>query len=66
MRKTICIVMAVLFSVTVISGIAEAHVHPGSSGLHTIMAVLFIVSILTHIVVNRKALARYLTTPAKQ
>jgi hypothetical protein len=66
MRKALCLIMGVLFLITIITGFAESHVHPGDAGLHTVVAVLFIASILVHAVINRKALARYLmANPAK-
>jgi hypothetical protein len=55
MRRFICMAMMALFLITVISGFAESHVHPGNTGIHTVMAVLFVVSTLAHGVINRKA-----------
>jgi hypothetical protein len=59
MRKAVCLTMAVLFLATIITGIAEAHVHPGRSGVHIVIAVLFITATLTHIAVNWKTFLRY-------
>ncbi|AAW39202.1 hypothetical protein X793_07195 [Dehalococcoides mccartyi CG4] len=53
--------MAVLFLATIITGIAEAHVHPGNSGHHVAVAIAFIASILIHLVLNRKSFSRYLS-----
>lgn len=63
MRRFICIVMAVLFLATIITGIVE-HVHSGSSGCHIVIAILFIASTIAHVVVNRKTFARYLSDNA--
>jgi hypothetical protein len=65
-RRTICIIMAISFLLTVITGLAESHVHPDRSGIHTVFAILFIVSTLTHVVINRKSLARHLSGPARK
>jgi len=59
MRKIVCVFMALLFLLTIVTGIAESYVHPGQSGIHTVMAILFIIIILIHIIINRKALVRY-------
>jgi hypothetical protein len=66
MRKAVCITMIVLFLVTIFSGIAESHVHPGESGMHTFLAILFIASTLAHLAVNRKALVRYFSGQTKK
>ena len=66
MRRVVCIATAVLFLLTVITGIAESHVHPGNTGVHVVMAILFIASTLAHVVVNRKPFARYLMGSAKK
>jgi hypothetical protein len=66
MRRFVCISMLILFLLTVITGFAEAHVHPGQSGIHTPLAILFILSSVFHIVINRKPFARHFTgTPQK-
>jgi hypothetical protein len=59
MRKAVCVTMAAFFIFTVITGIAESHIHPGRSGSHTVIAVIFIVSTSVHILINRKAFFRY-------
>jgi hypothetical protein len=59
MRKAVCLTMVILFIATIITGIAEGHVHPGRSGVHTVMAVLFIITALTHVAVNRKSFFRH-------
>ena len=66
MRRFICIAMAVSFLATVITGFAESHVHPGSAGFHTVVAIIFVISTLTHVVINRKLMARHLMNPAKK
>ena len=60
MRRFICITMVLLFFAAVITGFAEAHVHPGSSGIHVFLAVLFVAFTVAHAALNRKALARNL------
>jgi hypothetical protein len=64
MRKGICLAMGILFVVTLVSGFAEAHVHPGRSGLHTVAAVIFVALTLMHVVINRKAISRYFLSAA--
>lgn len=66
MRKIICTAMALFFLLTVFSAIAEAHVHPGSSGTHTIFAILFIVATLGHVAINRKAFVKHLVGMPKK
>jgi hypothetical protein len=61
MRKAVCLTMVILFFLTVITGFAESRVHPGESGVHTFLAVLFVVSAFTHAVINRKVFFRYLS-----
>jgi hypothetical protein len=64
MRRAVCITMVVLFLLTVITGFAESHVHPGDPGIHTVFAILFVTSILVHVVINRKAFARHFFSKA--
>jgi hypothetical protein len=64
MRRGVCLAMGILFVVTVVSGIAELHVHPGQSGLHTVAAVLLVTITLIHVIINRKAISRYFTVAA--
>jgi hypothetical protein len=59
MRKAVGILMMVFFLLTVITGLAESHIHPGRSGSHTMIAIILIVSTLVHILINRKAISRY-------
>jgi hypothetical protein len=66
MRRFICLAMVILFFATFITGFAEAHVHPGQSGIHTPLAVLFVIFTLTHGVINRRALARHFAGAAKK
>jgi len=65
MRRFICIALLALFLITVFSGFVESQIHPGNSGIHTVTAVLFVVSTLVHGVINRKAIFRHLTGPAR-
>jgi len=62
MRKVVCVTMAAFFFFTIITGIAESHIHPGHSGSHTVIAIIFIVSTLVHILINRKAFVRYFSS----
>jgi len=66
MRRVVCIIMVVLFLATIITAVAELHVHPGSSGHHIITAILFIAATLTHVVINRKLFTRYLLGSARK
>jgi len=66
MRKVVCLTMVVLFFLTVITGFAKSRVHPGESGIHTVLAVLFVVSTFTHAVINRKAFFKYLAVSSKK
>jgi hypothetical protein len=60
MRRFIGIAILVLFLATIFTGIAESHIHPGNSGHHIVLSILFIAAILIHVALNRKAFARYL------
>jgi hypothetical protein len=66
MRRYICLTMVFLFFATIITGFAEAHVHPGSSGSHLFIAVLFVVFALVHGLINRKSLARHFVGATKK
>lgn len=59
MRRVVCIIMVVLFLATVITGIAESHVHPGSSGHHVFISVPFLISVCVHVWLNRKAFIKH-------
>jgi hypothetical protein len=59
MRRSISLTMVGLLLAAIITGIAESHVHPGSSGSHTVLSILFITLTFIHIIINRKALVRY-------
>lgn len=61
MRRTVCIIMIISFFLTIFTGIAESNVHPGQSGIHTVMAILFVISAFIHAWINRKAIVRYFT-----
>jgi hypothetical protein len=60
MRRAICIITALLFVATIITGFAGSGVHEGDGGPHTGVAIFFIISTLTHVVVNRKSLIKHL------
>ncbi len=60
MRRVICITMTALFLTTIIIAIVESHVHPGRADHHIIVAVLFIVSAIAHVVLNWRTFVRYL------
>jgi hypothetical protein len=66
MRRTVCIAIVILFPITVISGIAESHIHPGKSGVHTFFAILFILSTLAHVAISRKSLIKHFTGPVRK
>jgi hypothetical protein len=66
MRRFICLSMVVLFFTTAITGFVEAHVHPGQSGIHTPLAVLFVIFAITHGALNRKAMAKHFASTAKK
>jgi hypothetical protein len=66
MRRFVCISMVFLFFLSVVTGLAEAHVHPGDAGHHIITVILFVILALTHILINRKPFARYFTVAVKK
>jgi hypothetical protein len=66
MRRITCITMVLLFLAMLITGLAESNAHAGSAGFYTPLAILFVVSTLTHIVVNRKPMVRHLMIQAKK
>jgi hypothetical protein len=52
--------MLVLFILTIITGIGESSPrHSGPAVAHTIIVIMFIVSVLGHSWLNRKALRKY-------
>ncbi|MBN1191285.1 MAG: hypothetical protein JXA46_16135 [Dehalococcoidales bacterium] len=59
MRRYIPITMAGLFFAAIITGIAESHVHPDSSGSYTVLSILFVTLTFIHVMLNRKAFVRY-------
>jgi hypothetical protein len=65
MRRLVCITMALSFLFTVTTGFAEAHVHPGRSGVHTPLAIIFLIATLTHVVINHKAFFKHFSTTLK-
>jgi hypothetical protein len=66
LRRFVCVTMVFLFLVTAVTGFAEAHVHPGRSGIHVVIAVLFVVFALVHGAINRKSLARHFSGAVKK
>jgi hypothetical protein len=59
MRQFTSITMVGLLLAAIITGIAESHIHPGSSASHTVLSILFITLTFIHIIINRKAFVRY-------
>jgi hypothetical protein len=61
MRKTLVIIMAVSFILTIITGIGESGPqHSGPAVAHIIITIVFIASVLAHLCLNRRACLRYL------
>jgi hypothetical protein len=54
LKRFTSITMAVLFLLTVISGLAAWITHTADADLHLVLAILFILSAVTHIILNRK------------
>jgi hypothetical protein len=59
MRRFISVTMVGLLLAAIITGIAESHIHPGNSGSHTVLSILFITLTFIHIIINRKAFVRH-------
>jgi hypothetical protein len=67
MRKFLTVGMLVLFILTIITGIGESSPqHTGPAVAHIMVVVLFILSVLAHAWLNRKALRRYFISTGKQ
>jgi Kef-type K+ transport system membrane component KefB len=67
MRKTLTVGMLVLFILTIITGIGESRPqHTGPAVAHIMVVVLFILLVLAHAWLNRKALRRYFIGSGKQ
>jgi hypothetical protein len=61
MRRFCVLTLLVLGLLTIILGFAEAHAQPGELPVaHITVAVLFVVLCLVHIVINRKAVLKYI------
>ncbi len=61
MRRMIVLLMVFFGIVTIIGGIAELQSwHVGPPVFHIVVATIFAILCLTHIVLNRKALFRYI------
>jgi len=54
LKRFTSITMAVLFLLTVISGLVAWHTHAADADLHLVFTILFILSAVTHIVLNQK------------
>jgi hypothetical protein len=66
MRKALIIVMAVLFILTIITGIGESNPsHGGPAVAHITIVIMFIISILVHAWLNRKACLKYFNSSKK-
>lgn len=67
MRRANFIVMAVLFIVTIVTGIAESSPSHGRPAVaHIFMVILLVISLLVHLWLNRKACARYFSASNKK
>jgi hypothetical protein len=59
MRRVVGILLVMLFLATTITGFVEPQLDPGDAETHTIISILFIFVMLTHVVINRKPFVRY-------
>jgi hypothetical protein len=59
LKKAFYIIHVILLIVSTVSGLVEAHVHPGEAGAHVIISLLFVVLMIAHIKANWKALSRH-------
>jgi hypothetical protein len=67
MRKANFMIMAVLFILTIVTGIAESSPsHGRPAAAHILVVILLVVSLLVHLWLNRKACARYFSNPANK
>jgi hypothetical protein len=66
MRRAICLITALLFIATIITGFAVTDVHRTDGGPHTGVAILFILATLAHVVVNRKSMIKHLIGSTKK
>jgi hypothetical protein len=61
MRRILFWVLLISGLLMIIIGFAEAHVHPGAfAGHHVVAAAIFTVLCLVHIILNRKAVMKYI------
>ncbi len=61
MRRFLFWVLLVSGLLMIILAIAEAHVEPGEMPVaHIVMSVIFIVTTIVHLVINRKAVMKYM------
>ena len=61
MRRNVVLLMLFFGLLTVVAGITEALPrHQGAPVFHIVVATIFIVLCLTHIILNRKAVIKYI------
>jgi len=61
MRRILVFVLLITGLLTIIIGIAEAQVwHTGPAVAHIVIASFFILTCIVHILINRKAVVRYI------
>jgi len=61
MRRFLFFALLISGLLTIIIGIAEAHVHPGTlPGAHIFVASLFVLVTIVHLILNRKAVLKYI------
>jgi hypothetical protein len=74
-RRFVFFTMTILFLLTIISGFGGAHDNPGNpginadqgqSGMHVAISILFVVSTIIHIMINRKPLGQYFKGPVNR
>jgi hypothetical protein len=67
MRRVNFIFMAILFILTIITGIAESSPSHGNPAVaHILLVILLVISLLVHLWLNRKACSRYLSNPPRK
>lgn len=67
MKRILFFAMAFFFILTIVTGISNALSHPnGPAGSHIVSAVVFIALLITHIVVNIKAIIKYFKSEKKE
>ena len=58
MRRAISITMMVLFLLTAVTGLVAWRANAADSDVHTVFAILFILAMVIHIVINRKSVLK--------